>query len=253
VERSLGLLEKLAEGGPAGVHQLARDCALAPSTVQRLLGALSDFGIVQQDPTTRKYQASWQLFRWGQAPLNQLGLREIAKPFIQELAAEVGETIALGVRDGTAVMHIEWIPARHRFQPRISIGDRVPVLDSSLGRCLVAWLGDEPRQELVGLALDEVVDDRRKRTPDEVDQELVEVRSNGYSLVADDIAGICTIAVPVWGTTTEVIGAIGVGGPASRFSVSKAIGVASSLMAVGDAVTGHYGVDSSEARLRGIA
>jgi IclR family transcriptional regulator, acetate operon repressor len=254
VERTLAILERLAESGACGVQQLARELGLAPSTVQRLLGALVAAAVVEQDPADRSYRVSWTLFRWGQAPLTRLGLRELAKPFLQELAAEVGETIALGIRDGDSVMHVEWVPAQHLVQPRTKIGDRVPLLDSSLGRCLIAWVGEEQRSALIDDAARRQ-GTRSRRGAKSLDEALREVRAKGYSLVEDAIAGVRTIAAPVWGSTDSVIGAIGIGGLASRFTAERATTALPSLIAISDAVTGHYGVDPARIRSRtsGIA
>lgn len=254
VERTLAILQRLAESGACGVQQLARELGLAPSTVQRLIGALVAAGVVEQDPANRSYRVSWTLFRWGQAPLARLGLRELAKPFLQELAAEVGETLALGIRDGHCVMHIEWVPAQHLVQPRIKIGDRVPLLDSSLGRCLIAWAGEEQRSTLIEEAV-RTHGAGSRRAAKSLDDALREVRSKGYALVEDDVAGIRTVAAPVWGSADSVIGAIGIGGLASRFTAERATSALPSLIAVSDAVTGHYDVDPARVRSRasGIA
>jgi DNA-binding IclR family transcriptional regulator len=247
VERTMAILQRLAESGACGVQQLARELGLAPSTVQRLIGALVVAGVVEQDPANRSYRVSWTLFRWGQAPLMRLGLRELAKPFMQELAAEVGETIALGIRDGDSVMHIEWVPAQHLVQPRIKIGDRVPLLDSSLGRCLIAWAGKEQRSALIDEAA-RTHGTGSRRAGKLLDDALREVRAKGYSVVEDDVAAIRTVAAPVWGSADSIIAAIGIGGLASRFTAERAAFALPSLIATADAVTGHYGVDSARVR-----
>ena len=247
VGRSLAVLERLAESGGCGVQQLARDCGLAPSTVQRLVGALVTAGLVEQDPADRTYRVSLTLFRWGQAPLVRLGIRELAKPFLQELAAEVGETIALGVRDRDCVMHVEWVPARHLVQPRIKIGDRVPLFESSMGRCLIAWLGGGEREELISAAVG-TRDRHGGQAAKELDDVLALVRAQGYAIVEDTAAGVRTVAAPVFDSEHHVIGAIGVGGLATRFTADRANTAVPSLVAVADAVTSHYGVDSVRAR-----
>ncbi|WP_326836479.1 IclR family transcriptional regulator [Amycolatopsis rhabdoformis] len=232
VQRTFVILERLAEHGPSGIQQLARDCGLPPATVQRLTRALVTAGLVEQD-SDRTYRVTWQLFRWAQAPLARLGLRELAKPFMQELAAEVEETIVLGVRDGDAVLHVEWIPARHLVQPRVRIGERVPLGESSLGRCLLAW-PDDPGAE----------------PPPELHRPLATVRELGYALVEDTTAGIRTLAVPIRRGEVSVAAAIGVGGPMNRFSAERAASAVPSLLAVGRAVSAHFGAEPAYGRTR---
>jgi IclR family KDG regulon transcriptional repressor len=245
VARSMAVLERLATTGGAGVQELARELALAPSTVQRLLGALVEVGLVEQSPTDRTYRIGLRLFQWGQAPLRRLRLREVAKPFMQELAVEIGETIALGMLDGGHVMHVEWIPARHRVQPRIAIGDRVPAHTSSMGRCLLAWLPDRSRGESTwqsvkaeGVGVD----------PEAVEDALAAVRENGYALVTDSSANVCTVAVPVRGPGGAVVGTVGIGGPATRFDADRARSLVPRLVETGGAISVGCGSDGAHER-----
>lgn len=250
VARSMAVLERLALSGSAGVQELARELGFAPSTVQRLLGALVDVGLVEQIPIDRSYRVTLRLFQWGQAPMRRLRLREIAKPFLQELATEVGETIALGVLDGGHVMHIEWIPARHLVQPRVGIGEHVPAHTSSLGRCLLAWLSEPRRAAAVS---DTAKADGHGSDPGVLENLLAEVRAQGYSVVADAVPNVCTIAAPVWANHEEVVGALGVGGPSTRFTVDRARSLAPRLMEVGAAISNHYATGSAVRDTRGTA
>jgi IclR family transcriptional regulator, KDG regulon repressor len=238
VARSMAVLERLALSGGAGVQELARDLGLAPSTVQRLVGALVEVGLVEQVPLDRSYRVTLRLFQWGQAPLRRLGLREVAKPFLQELSAEAGETIALGVLDDAHVMHVEWIPARHLVQPRVGIGERIPAHTSSLGRCLLAWQPEPRRGELTWAS---VKADGRGSDPGALEAALAEVRERGYALVADSPPNICTVAAPVWDAHQVVVGAIGVGGPSTRFGPEQARALAPRLMEIGSAISTHVG------------
>jgi IclR family acetate operon transcriptional repressor len=233
----MAVLEKLALSGAAGVNELARELDLAPSTVQRLLGALSDAGVVEQDPADRSYRVKLRLFQWGQAPLRRLRLRELAKPYMQELAAEVGETIALGVLDGAHVMHVEWIPARHLVQPRIGIGDRTPAVSSAMGQCLIAWL---PRQQRIDVANESAGQAGSPGHPDDIEDVLSTVRAQGFAIVADSQANVCTIAVPVRAGGEEAVGALGIGGPRTRFPADRATSIAPRLIEVGAAISDYY-------------
>jgi IclR family acetate operon transcriptional repressor len=232
VTRALAVLERLALSGAAGVNELARELDLAPSTVQRLLGTLSDAGVVEQDPADRSYRVTLRLFQWGQAPMRRLRLRELAKPYMQELAAEVGETIALGVLDGAHVVHVEWIPARHLVQPRIKIGDRAPAVASSMGQCLIAWLPQQQRIDIANAPTNSPGD------PHVIEDTLADVRAQGFAVVADSQAN--TIAVPVRAGGEEAVGALGIGGPPSRFPADRATSIAPRLIEMGTAISDYY-------------
>ncbi|GAA3825026.1 IclR family transcriptional regulator [Streptomyces chiangmaiensis] len=234
----MAVLEELAQSGATGVNELARKLDLAPSTVQRLLGALSEVGVVEQDPSDRSYRVALRLFQWGQAPMRRLRLRELAKPHMQELAAEVGETIALGVLDGAHVMHVEWIPARHLVHPRINIGERTPAISSSMGQCLIAWL---PQRQRLDIAMEAAASAGSPSDPAAAEDVLATVRARGFAVVADPRANVCTIAVPLRARDGQAVGALGIGGPQTRFPIDHAMSIAPRLIEVGAAISDYYG------------
>jgi DNA-binding IclR family transcriptional regulator len=67
------------------------------------------------------------------------------------------------------------------------------------------------------------------------------VRERGYALVADSPPNICTVAAPVWDAHQVVVGAIGVGGPSTRFGPEQARALAPRLMEIGSAISTHVG------------
>ena len=73
---------------------------VAHSTAHRLLAMLAHHGFVQQEPVTRAYIAGPALVEVGLAVVGSLNVREQARPMMEELAAETGETVHLGVAGG---------------------------------------------------------------------------------------------------------------------------------------------------------
>ena len=99
VQRALAVLDVLAEEArELGTNEIARRTGVNASTVSRLLATLARSGYVDHVPDTGRYRLGLRLLQLGNAVVAQLDLREIARPHLQMLVEETGET-ATG-RDG---------------------------------------------------------------------------------------------------------------------------------------------------------
>jgi DNA-binding IclR family transcriptional regulator len=223
IGRTFGLLEYLATVRSAGVQDLAREFELPPSTVHRLLVELQTAGVVSKDPVSNLYQTSIRMFEWGQGAVTRLGVRELAKPYLQEFAAEHGETASIGVLDGSDVIYIDWIPSRHLMQIRLSVGTRVPAIRSSLGKCLIAWLSDAEQVELLK-AMPNYTGSGGAKARTEAKAILEDVRRRGYAIDDQErTPGARTLGAPLRNATGTVIAAVGIGAPVSRMDDERLI------------------------------
>jgi DNA-binding IclR family transcriptional regulator len=242
VARACALLEQLALLRAAGVVQLAAATDLRPATVHRLLRALCAAGLVTQDATTRLYHPTLRLFEWGQAAVLRLQVREVAKPFLQSLAAEVKETATLGLREGADVIYIEWIPGHHLIQPRVHIGARVPAYRSSLGQCLLAWLPDDERRRLLHSRPLVRGGPNTLLSVAAIEQRLTEVRARGYAIDDEEhAAGVRAVGAPLRDAAGRVVAAIGLGAPTSRMPPRRIAALGQRLIEVAHTISSHLG------------
>src|SRR5579875_1676126 len=236
--------------GPPGaaIQSVARACALLeqlallPATVHRLLRALCAAGLVTQDATTRLYHPTLRLFEWGQAAVLRLQVREVAKPFLQSLAAEVKETATLGLREGADVIYIEWIPGHHLIQPRVHIGARVPAYRSSLGQCLLAWLPDDERRRLLHSRPLVRGGPNTLLSVAAIEQRLTEVRARGYAIDDEEhAAGARAVGAPLRDAAGRVVAAIGLVAPTSRMPPRRIAALGQRLIEVAHTISSHLG------------
>ena len=107
VERAIAVLECFASSDrPLGLTEIARAVGLTPSTAHRLLRALIAARYVEQDPTTEHYRLGLGVAVLGQRALEQSGYN-LARPILERLSADTGESTSLGIRRGTEVVVIE--------------------------------------------------------------------------------------------------------------------------------------------------
>lgn len=105
LDRAMAILDAFAEnGGDFALAEVAGAVHLNKSTVHRLLTSMRGAGYVEQNAQTARYCLGSKLIQLGTAALANLDLCQMARPFLQRLVAETGETAHLGVlREGRIV------------------------------------------------------------------------------------------------------------------------------------------------------
>ena len=68
---------------------------MAQSTAHRLMAMLAYHDFVRQDPFSRAYRAGPALIDVGLSVVRAMDIRSIARPFLEELMQQVGETVHL--------------------------------------------------------------------------------------------------------------------------------------------------------------
>lgn len=214
VDRALTLLELLAQsGGRLALTELAARSGLSLATVHRLLSTLAARGYVRQD-ADRRYALGTAMLPLGDAAVRLLG--SWAVPYLQQLAAQVGETANLAVLEDDHVVYVAQAPGRHRMRMFTEPGRRVLPHSTAVGKVLLAWQEqDHVRRVVARLGLP-------ARTPRTVVSlpaffaELATVRERGYAVDdEEEEVGVRCLAVPV-GAGPSAVAAISVSAPASR-------------------------------------
>ena len=95
VERAFAVLDALADGQELGTNEIARRTGINASTVSRLLATLVAARFVEHVPESGRYRLSLRLVELGNAVLGRLDLRDLARPHLQALVRETGETATL--------------------------------------------------------------------------------------------------------------------------------------------------------------
>jgi len=218
VERALGVLRCVeADDDGVGITELAQRTGLTPSTAHRLARALTEAGLLSQDPRTERYQLGPALVVLGRKAEQRLGYRQ-ALPLLEELATDTGESINLGIRAGDEVRVVLDVASRHPLRFSQEAGSRVPMHVSAMGKCMLANGGDIDDQitrlgDLVR-ATHRTITDR-----DQLREELELVRERGWALNDEERnPGVRAIAAPVLRPGGGAIGAVAIQGPTVRIT-----------------------------------
>lgn len=148
VDRALSLLLRVAEQEGAsgvGVRDLARATGLKVSTAQNLLKTLLSRGFLDFDTASRKYRLGLTAVLLGERAYPLDHLAAFARPWIDALADELRETVAVAAWFRGQAVVVDW---RQAEQPlAVTHARRVIAKPHAMaaGRTLLAYLGEEER------------------------------------------------------------------------------------------------------------
>jgi DNA-binding IclR family transcriptional regulator len=236
VDRALALLDALAElPSGARVGELAQRTDINQSTVSRLLGTLMARGFVDRDDATARYRLGLRLVAYADAVLAGLDVRTIARPHLERVVAQTGETATLSVPGGTQPFTIDFVPSPSNVASRAELGRPSVTHATVTGKLLLAFgplpldrIGSEPYERFTTRTL---------TTRAELAREIDRVRAQGVAYGREEReAGLNAVGAPVLGREHALTAMLSIQGPASRLHVRRMPGLASLLKEAADAV-----------------
>ena len=110
LERAVSVLEALSESDtPLSLAEICQRMGLHKSTAHRSLMVLERNALIERTLENR-FRLGLRLYELG----NQIDLRARVYPFFRRLAAEVGETVHLGVLQKTSVVYLDKVEPNRR-------------------------------------------------------------------------------------------------------------------------------------------
>jgi len=217
--KGLRLLAQFSPERPRlSLSELSQQSGLPKTTTFRLLKTLAELGYVGYDPMLEVYFPGPGVMSLGFSALATMEIREIARPYLAKLSRTIDETVNLAVRDDLEIVYCERIATRKLIHINVGPGIRLPVHNTSLDRCLVAFLPPSDRNRIVAKLKASIDSDSFQKL-------LQQVRfghQSGYTISDGDLEpGIRAIAMPVWGMGNSLNAATNVAVPASRMTLQQ--------------------------------
>jgi DNA-binding IclR family transcriptional regulator len=185
--------------------------------VHRLLVTFQACGFVLQQSETSRYTLGPVLARLGLRAADLFTPRRVARPCMEALAHEVGETIFLGMLCETSMLVVEKVEHNQVLRISPEPGTTLPLRQTALGQVWLAFCPVVRREALLPtlLAPDSVVPAERALAS--LRQELTVVAQQGFAVSLETwMPDICCLAVPVWNRRRELIATLAVAVPRSR-------------------------------------
>src|ERR1700761_1279976 len=127
------------EAGADGTHSLAKlaeTLKLNRSTTHRLASTLVERRYLSFAPRYG-YGLGPKALEIGYQARVQLNISRVARDHLEALAAKTGDTVHLGILDGTRALYLDKIPGRRRVEISSRVGEVQPLRSTGLGKALL--------------------------------------------------------------------------------------------------------------------
>ena len=196
MKKALQVLESVATAASGmTLAHITRATELNKATAVRLCATLEGAGFLERD-AHMVYRLGRRIWQLGQVYRQQFGFEDIVRPIVAGLRDRSGESASFYVREGSERVCLIRENSRHTVRHHVDEGARLSLTHGVVGRVLLAFGG-------AGGA------------------EMAAIRAAGHLMAGGREPDTASVAVPVLESGGQLIGALVVSGPASRFDEGK--------------------------------
>jgi IclR family transcriptional regulator, KDG regulon repressor len=242
IGRAFAILEEIAKHrGGIRLGDLSRRVGLHNSTTFHLVKSMLLLGYVRQMPD-KLYRVGRPLFALAAAALDEVEMVALATPVLDDLAMATREGCHFAVRSGEHIVVLARTAGSGAFQLTERAGVVRPAHCTALGKILLAAMANDQIVKFLGRGPLERFTDKTIIDVAELTREIVEVRRSGVAYDDGEFnAEVRCVAVPVYGFTGQVQGAIGVSGPIWRLSMQLLRGKSKAVRKAAARLSGEFG------------
>ncbi|HEX9016158.1 MAG TPA: IclR family transcriptional regulator [Chloroflexota bacterium] len=206
---------------PLGIAEISDSVGIGRSKVHRLLDTLRFLGFVEQDQSSKKYRLGLRTFELAAAAASHFDLGPGARQALQELVRSTGETVNVGVLQGTEILYVDNVRGFGPLRLEVEVGTRAPANCVAMGKAILAFEAPDRVEQILSLPLPALTRNSIS-DPERLRDELGRVRERGYALDDEEsFPGVRCVAVPIFHYSHSPIAAIAVSGPAARLPMSR--------------------------------
>ena len=224
LRRALGILDLVSAAAGrdngASLAELADGVDTTKSTVLRLIAPLLERRLVRQD-ADGTYRIGVGVLGLANACLADLDIRSTAQPALREIADFTGQTVHLLVYSDGRITYVDKVAGDSPIQMASRIGDTGTAYSTAAGKAMLAFLGDEEVERVIGLGMPA----RTAATitdPAQLREHLALVRQRGYAYdELENEEGIRCVAAPVFNHAGACVCAMSLSGPAEPMAANR--------------------------------
>jgi IclR family pca regulon transcriptional regulator len=200
------------------LSDVAKKVNLTRANARRILLTLQRLGYVNS-LDSKLFFLSPKVLHLGYSYLSGLAFRDLALPYMQELAHEVNESCSLSVLDETDIVYIARVHTKRIMTISLGVGTRLPAYATSMGKVLLSGLDPVDASKRISTIT------FKELTPYTLSKhkflkQLDQVRKQGWAISDQELEiGVRSIACPIQDKNGKIIAAMNISGHASRVSL----------------------------------
>lgn len=218
IQRLVAILTVLQQDGPAlNLSAIARNANLPISTTRRFLLQLCDAQLLER--VGSHYQIGIGFFEIGMKAPFPKRLRELARPFMEDLYKATRQNVHLGVLDDKGVLVIQQRSGRESVRNPAQQDIRLAAHATANGKCLLAFSEPSKVERILAQELTSITPNTITSL-DTLLKQLEEIRERGWSLAEqENSTGTISVATPVFRADGYAVAALSLVVPATTTNV----------------------------------
>ena len=231
VGKALEVLDMVAAvGGPVRFTDLLSTSPFPKATLYRFLQTLTHQGMLSYNPDRQTYLLGMRLVRLAHTAWAQSSLAPIARPHLDRLSAELGETLHLAQLDQGQVLYVDKRNAAQPVEMFSSAGKVGPAYCTGVGKAMLAFLPEAELGDILRQQSFHRFTPNTLTSAEALRAELAAIRARGHAFDAEEHEpGIICIAMPVLTASGHVLGALSVTATTAHRSLAQLGELAPSL------------------------
>jgi DNA-binding IclR family transcriptional regulator len=170
-----------------GNKEISVRTGLPKPTVSRLTYTLTKLGYLRHNMRLGKYQLGSAVLSIGYPLLASMSVRQIARPFMKELAEYCSGAVSMGIRDRMNMVYVESSRSGNGIATLPDIGTAVPIAQSVIGRAFIA-ICTPPEREAVLNQLKVKEPEMYRRNRPQIDKAMEDIRARGFCVTTGELS-----------------------------------------------------------------
>ena len=223
VGRVLQLLELLADKRTQiRLVEISAALNMPPSSTHVLAKQLVKYNYIRCDEE-RRYSQSTGLVALARKVMGGTQLIAIARPYIESLSAETGESVYLGMRTNEGIVYVDAVEGTSGLVSRTPVGSLRPHHASSAGRVFLAYaVPDSELSKFLGTGALHAYTPRTPTDRADLQRLLAKIRVEGFSVNEQALTDkICGVSAPIFDAESKLAGTLTLSAPDTRFDAKK--------------------------------
>lgn len=222
-KRVLQILELFGERRcPLSTTEIALHLNYPISSTAALLKSLSCLGYLFFDRRSRTYEASLRVGLLGGWMHSQgTGYSRLDR-LTERLATDSGQTVVLAIRNDVHIQYVKVLSPESNVRFYLPLGSRQRLVDTTMGRTLLALEEDAFIERLVWRANAERTEDQKSVDLAVIREEIAAIRRRGYAYSSNAFfSGAAVVAATLNIDAAERSVVLGIGGPADEMEAAR--------------------------------
>ena len=223
LEKGLAVIRALGvQRREMNLPEIAEATGMSKSAAQRFAYSLEVMGYLRKDARSKRYALTPRCLELGFGYLQANWLIDHANPFLLDLNQKSGETVNLSEPDGTDMVFVARFPSHKHIAIHMPVGRRLPMFCTASGRAYLSALPDDVMARLIEASVVTQFTPSTVTDKKQLKGLIVEARTAGYAWANEEyFRGDINLAAPLVGAHGEVLGAINISLPTSRWTLDS--------------------------------